>query len=46
MNNHVHLLIREREENISEIMKRIGVSYVRYYNGKYERKEEIGVGSE
>ena len=38
MNNHVHLLIREREENISEIMKRIGVSYVRYYNGKYERK--------
>ena len=38
MNNHVHLLIREREENISEIMKRVGVSYVRYYNGKYERK--------
>ena len=37
MNNHVHLLIRERKENISEIMKRIGVSYARYYNGKYER---------
>ena len=38
MNNHVHLLIRQREENISEIMKRIGVSYARFYNGKYERK--------
>ena len=37
MNNHVHLLIREREEGISEIMKRIGVSYARYYNEKYER---------
>ena len=24
MNNHVHLLIREREENISEIMKKLG----------------------
>ena len=37
MNNHVHLLIREREESISDVVKRIGVSYVRYYNDKYER---------
>jgi len=37
MNNHVHLLIREREEGISDVVKRIGVSYARYYNDKYER---------
>ncbi len=38
MNNHIHLLIREREEGISDIVKRIGVSYARYYNEKYERQ--------
>jgi hypothetical protein len=35
MNNHVHLLLREGSEDISITMKRIGVSFVLYYNGKY-----------
>jgi putative transposase len=35
MSNHVHLLIREGNEDISATMKRIGVSYVSYYNWKY-----------
>jgi putative transposase len=35
MSNHVHLLIKEGHENISATMKRIGVSYVKYYNWKY-----------
>lgn len=35
MNNHVHLLIKEGNEDISVTMKRIGVSYVGYYNWKY-----------
>ncbi|MCC3648470.1 transposase [Cytobacillus oceanisediminis] len=35
MSNHVHLLIKEGNENISAAMKRIGVSYVGYYNWKY-----------
>ncbi|MCT8137640.1 transposase [Anaerobacillus sp. CMMVII] len=35
MNNHVHLLLKEGDESISITMKRIGVSYVRYYNWKY-----------
>ena len=35
--NHVHLLIREREESVSDTIKRLGVSYSHYYNKKYER---------
>jgi len=37
MSNHVHLLVREVEESVSGIMKRIGTSYVYWYNNKYER---------
>ena len=35
MNNHVHLLLSEGNENLSVTMKRIGVSFVWYYNWKY-----------
>nr|WP_229683187.1 transposase [Virgibacillus oceani] len=35
MNNHVHLLLQEGNEDISVTMKRIGVSFVVYYNWKY-----------
>jgi putative transposase len=35
MSNHVHLLLREGNEGVSATMKRIGVSYVSYYNWKY-----------
>lgn len=37
MSNHFHLLIREREESVSETVKRIASSYVYYYNRKYGR---------
>lgn len=37
MDNHVHLLIAEGTEDIGNVMKRIGVSYVSYYNKRYER---------
>lgn len=36
MGNHVHLLMKEGNESISALMKRIGVSYVNYYNWKYK----------
>lgn len=36
MNNHIHLLIREGNEDLAITMKRIGVSFVSYYNWKYE----------
>lgn len=37
MSNHFHLLIRERDENIGDTIKRIASSYVYYYNHKYQR---------
>jgi putative transposase len=35
MGNHVHLLIKEGAEDISITMKRIGISYAKYYNWRY-----------
>ncbi|MDO0821693.1 transposase [Desulfosporosinus nitroreducens] len=37
MNNHIHLLLRETNEPISNAIKRISSSYVYWYNQKYER---------
>ncbi|KJS82592.1 MAG: transposase [Peptococcaceae bacterium BICA1-8] len=36
MGNHVHLILKEGLEDLSITMKRIGVSYVWYYNQKYK----------
>lgn len=35
MSNHIHLLIEEGKEELATTMKRIGVSFVWYYNFKY-----------
>lgn len=37
MGNHVHILLKEKQEALSQIMKRISSSYVYWYNWKYER---------
>lgn len=37
MNNHVHLLIKEGVEELSQIMKRINVAFAYYFNNKYQR---------
>lgn len=37
MDNHAHLLVNEGEDEISRIIKRIGTSYVYYFNKKYGR---------
>lgn len=37
MKNHVHLLIKEVKDPIDRLMKRLGVSYVLYFNKKYNR---------
>lgn len=37
MDNHIHFLIKERDETISQVVKRISASYVHWYNEKYER---------
>ena len=37
MANHVHLLIKEEQTELGTIMKRIGASFVYWYNKKHER---------
>lgn len=37
MDNHIHLLLKESEHDLSIIMKRIGIRYVSWYNRKYNR---------
>lgn len=37
MDNHVHFIIYDKEEMISKIMQSIEISYVFYFNRKYER---------
>ncbi|MPW26125.1 transposase [Alkalibaculum sp. M08DMB] len=34
MDNHIHLLIKEDRENISEIIKKMNIKYASYYNKK------------
>jgi len=37
MGNHVHMLLKERDESLETIFKKIGSKYVYYYNVKYQR---------
>lgn len=37
MGNHIHLLLHELKEETGIIMRRIGASYVYWYNWKYKR---------
>jgi len=41
MDNHVHILIKEGNEPIANTMKRIGVSYVYWYNRKNKRSGHL-----
>ena len=36
MENHVHLLVNDQQGNVSEMMKKLEVSYTKRYNEKYE----------
>ncbi len=37
MNNHSHLIIKEEKDSLSNIMKKINISYATYFNKKYDR---------
>ena len=37
MGNHVHMLIREKELDLSSVMKRVGIRYAFWYNKRYKR---------
>ena len=41
MGNHVHILIKEGNEPLSHSMKKIGTSYVSWYNWQYNRKGHL-----
>ena len=41
LDNHVHLLMKEGNEPLSNTMKRIGISYVQWYNWQYDRKGHL-----
>lgn len=41
MPNHIHLLLKEGESDVSDIMKRIGASYAYWYNWKYDRNGHV-----
>jgi REP element-mobilizing transposase RayT len=44
LSNHVHMLIREKNDKISRIMSRIGTSYAWWYNRKYGRSGHVFQG--
>ncbi len=44
MGNHVHLLVNEIIETISQIMKRLGSAYAYWYNQKYGRTGHLFQG--
>lgn len=41
MGNHIHILLKEEKEELGIIMRRIGASYVYWYNWKYERSGHL-----
>ena len=41
MDNHVHLLVKVGQEELSQIMKRIEIAYAYWYNKKYERSGHL-----
>ena len=41
MSNHLHLLLKEGKENLETVFRRIGASYVYWYNRKYSRRGHL-----
>ena len=41
MNNHIHLLLKEGSESVSQVFRRLGTSYAQWFNIKYERRGHL-----
>ena len=41
MNNHVHLIVRDENDNLSTFMRKLDTSYSMYFNKKYERSGHL-----
>ena len=44
MNNHYHLLIETKDENLSRFMKHLNAAYAIYFNKKYKRSGHLWQG--
>ena len=44
MDNHVHLLVNDRQNHTPDLMRKLGVSYTNYFNRKYERSGHLFQG--
>ncbi len=44
MSNHVHILLKEEQEELGTIFRRIGATYVYWYNWKYNRRGHLFQG--
>ena len=44
MNNHVHLLVYDENQNASLFMQKMGVAYSDYFNKKYDRQGHVFQG--
>ena len=44
MENHVHMLVNDQQNHVPEMMQKLGVSYTKYYNDKYERSGHLFQG--
>lgn len=41
MSNHIHLLIKEKQESLSMVMMKIQTTFVQWYNKKYNRSGHV-----
>ncbi len=41
MSDHLHLLLREKEDLMETVFRKIGIRYVSMYNRKYERRGKL-----
>ncbi len=41
MSNHIHLLLKQGQEDLSTVFKRIGAKYVYWYNRKYNHQGHL-----
>ncbi|GBF33250.1 hypothetical protein DCCM_2349 [Desulfocucumis palustris] len=41
MSNHIHLLLKEGEEDLGKVFQRVGATYVYWYNWKYNRRGHL-----
>ena len=44
LDNHAHMLLKDTENEVSGMMKKIGVAYAQYFNAKYERTGHLFQG--